>query len=219
MQLYKIVRITGLGVLLLPLLFAQAQEEKTKEDKPQATQVSIPKDQIYTTSAEPGFKKRLVAVFRRDKVDREKGVYPYSYDLKVLENQGMGASNIFIVRGDEIKDAVSATRLVFARAVGADEPRKLDANDQEITGKRYWLLVYLGMAGSDPPNWQFKSMSVSDRTIEFTYSKMMPRIRSTDVCQYFYWVPLPELRTGAYELRLFDSGKKRPSLIRYVDIS
>jgi hypothetical protein len=220
MRLSTILGAGCFAAALMSLLFVHAQQGNEKpEAKPdKVKQVSIPKDQIYTTSGEPGFKKQLVALFRRDKDGREKGEYPYSYDLKMIEKVGMGASNVFIVRGEEIKDAVSATRLVFDRGVGAEEPRKYDAEDQEIVSKRYWLVIYLGTFGSEPPVWQFKSMSISDRTIEFAYSKIKPRIHTHDVWRYFYWIQLGQLRAGTYELRLVDSDKKRLSLIRYVDV-
>ena len=170
-----------------------AQGQKKKED---AKVVSIAKDAIYTTSREPGFKKQLVALFRRDKDGREKGEYPYSYDLKMIEKDGMGASNVFIVRGEGINDAVSATRLVVTAGDSVDEPPKYDKNNERIDSKRHWLVVYLGTAGSEPPIWEVKSVFVSDRTIEFTYSKSKPRIRTHDVWRYYYWVALPELGVG-----------------------
>jgi hypothetical protein len=191
-----------------------AKPPVAEKDKP----VSIPKNAIYTTSGEPGFKQQLVALFRRDKGGGLKGEHQFTDDLRSIENQGGGSSNVFIVRGEEIKDALSATRLVIGYSAGADEPRKYDAKDQVIVSKRYWLVVYLGTFGSEPPAWEFNSLSVSGHTIEFTYSKSKSRIHSHDIWKYYYWAALPELTSGTYQLRLFDSGKNRPSLIRFVDV-
>lgn len=191
-----------------------ANEQKKDAD---VKAVSIPKSEIYTTSDEPGFKKKMVALFWPNKDGPDKAVHPYSYALQGLQNAGMPGPNVFVVRGEEIKDAISATRLL--RSGGSvDEPPKYDADDREIVSKRHWLVVYLGTFGSEPPRWEFKSMSVSDRMIEFAYSKTKSRYTTHDVWQYYYWVELPELRKGTYELRLFDSDKKRPSLIRVVEI-
>lgn len=180
-------------------------------DKP----VSISKKEIYTTSAEAGFKKQLVAAFYSKD---DKPVYPYSHDLRVIESGRTGASNIFLVRGDDIATAVIGTRLVFASGHPADTPPARDLRSKEIKSKKYWLVVYLGAGFSTPPKWDFVGAKVSKNTVEFSYKACDPIIASGDTIQYFYWLPMPQAERGTHELKLIDTDKGRPVLIRYVDI-
>ena len=223
MHLTRVIGVTCFGLLLLPLVIIRAQEEKPKTKQPQpdkadAKPVSIPKEQIYTTSSEDGFKKQLLALFR-SKDDTP--VFPYSYDLKVImqDSHGMGASNIFLVRGDDITQAVAGTRSVFATAESADHPPARDGRGRKVKSEKMWLVVYLGCRQSRPPVWQFESVKFHDQTIEFRYKSPEILGGSGDGIQYFYWVPMPALKKGTYELKLIDAGKGRPMLIRFVDVS
>jgi hypothetical protein len=180
---------------------------------------SIPMDSIYTTSDELGFKKRLRALFV-EKDGSEKGVFSYSYDLKMIReaSRSMGASNIFLVRGDDITAAVMSTRAVFATGDSADRAPDRNIQQKPIKSEKHWLVVYLGIGWSEPPRWTFKAATIHDRVLEFHYGKVKVKSVSLDNIQYFYWVPLPPLQHGVFEAKLFDVDKGRTTLIRFVDV-
>src|SRR5689334_15794136 len=107
----KILGVGCIGAVLIPLLFVNGQVEKRKSDEgklggTEGNRVSIANGSIYTTSTEDGFKKQLVALFHSEN-DKPvfPPVFPYSYDLKIINQRSrtMGASNIFVVRGEEIE--------------------------------------------------------------------------------------------------------------------
>lgn len=209
-------------VCVLLILFiwghdSRAQEKRIAQKEPEPQ--TIPKNEVFTTSVEQGFKDRLVPAFRSTK-DGDKPAFPYSFDLKMInqDSQGMGASNIFIVRGDDVAQAVASTRLVFVTGGSADTPPENDISAKKIKSEKLWLVAYLGSAWSGPPKWRFKSANVNKQSIEFAYSTVMPAVMTGDGLQYFYWVPLPPLKKGTYELKLRDADKGRPVLIRYVDV-
>lgn len=180
--------------------------------------IPIPIGSIYTTSSEDGFKKQLLALFHSKD---DKPVFPYSDDLKIIrqESQRMGASNIFLVRGADITAAVHCSRMVFATGHSGDQPPNRDLDGKEIASDNYWLVAYLGNSHSTPPAWRFKGAELRNGSIEFQYSQNpKPVVSSGDRIQYFYWIPLSRLKRGAYELRLIDSDKGRPALVRWVDV-
>jgi hypothetical protein len=192
-------------------------QQKPGPAKAETKSVSIPKEEVYTTSAEEGFKKRLRAEFYSKD---DKPVFPYSYDLKMINqsSRGMGASNIFLVRAEEIAQAVNGTRLVFETGRSADEPPGRDILQKKIKSDRIWLVVYLGAGWSTPSMFRFKSAAIQHQTVEFRYGAKNPMVVTSDTMQYFYWVPLPALKEGTYELKLIDTDKGRPVLVRYVDV-
>jgi len=209
-----IASVIGFGAL------PGGKKEAAKEEKKMAAKpVSIPKEEIYTTSSEGGFKKRLLASFHSTKEgEKRKPVYPYSHDLEVIGRRH-GVSSAFVVRGSEIAEAVYSTRLIHGVGWSPDSP----PDDVPLEGRECWLAVYLGTGHSEPPKWKFRSCSQKGNTIEFTYDSTIPADKngvgasSTDGIQYFYWVPLPKVERGTFELKLIDA-KKGPRLIRFMEL-
>jgi hypothetical protein len=195
-----------------------AQETPKGQEKPAQPQ-TIPLGSIYTTGGQQGL-QRVSAAFQSVPGGPDKPIYPYSYDLKVIFHfsQGMGASNIFLARGDDITQAIKSTRRTFVGGNSADEPAQPEIWSK-ITSNKFWLVVYLGMGYSTPPKWLYQSATIQGKTIEFQYSRPKYSAWSADGIQYFYWLPLPELQAGVYELRLFDGDERRPTLTRWVSVS
>ncbi|MCI0638645.1 MAG: hypothetical protein L0Y70_06195 [Gemmataceae bacterium] len=132
-----------------------------------------------------------------------------------LKTHGMGASNAFLVSGDDIGAAVRATSEVFVGAGPADRPATPDdGKDHEL----HWLVVYLGVDGSNPPAWLIKSVERQGQRIRLCYEKPAVVFRTKDLHQYFAWAPLGKLGPGIYDLELFDVGKSHISLQRRVEI-
>ena len=194
-----------------------AQEQKKKED---AKPVSIAKDEIYTTSGEKGFKEQLYEGYVSGKDGKPKPAFSYTHDLKVICSHSMGASNIFMVRGNDIKQAVHGTRLIFALTDSADTPPDRDIDAKKIESEKFWVVVYLGSGWSGPPKWLFKSATIQQKNVEFQYYRPRAQVMATtaDIRQYFYWLPLDGLKKGTYRLNLVDADKGHPVLTRYVDV-
>lgn len=197
---------------------AQPQPGQKKDDERQM----IAKDQIYTTSPESGFKERLHALFfDTKKGENRKPVHPYSFDLDAIGKQH-SVSSVFLVRGKDVSEAIASTTRIHVDGYSPDSPPDQDIYGKPIKSENYWLVVYLGTSHSEPPRWKFKSCVVADTLIEFTYEPREitgePMGSSTDSIQYFYWVPLPPLKKGTFELKLIEAKKKQPRLIRFVDV-
>jgi hypothetical protein len=186
--------------------------DKPASEKPQkkeeAKVVSIPKKDIYTSGSELGFKERLRALFERGEGGQsDKPVHKYTRDLgEILKHRS--PTNLFLVRGYDVAEAIKDTRKVYVSG-WPDNPEPADEN--------FWLVVYLGTSHSVPCKWTYQSCTVKGNAIEFVYKTFEERgPATTDLMPYFYWVPLPKLETGTFELKLIDA-KNGPKLIRVVD--
>jgi hypothetical protein len=124
-----------------------------------------------------------------------------------------GASNVFLVRGDDIGAAISATWEVCVCRRGAERP---SAPYEKGAHKPLWLVAYLGTAGSEPPYWEVRSVERKGRTVRLSFAPSEDGGRTNDEHQYFYWAPLGELEAGAYTLELYDEQEKAVVLTRRV---
>ncbi len=164
---------------------------------------SIPLGSIYSTSRQKGLKL----------IKRGVGDEAFANELRELYQQSirMGASNVFLARGDDIAAAVKATWEVFTHGRSASEPVSADRRSKS---ERYWLVAYLGVSGSGPPAWLIKSATVSGRTIRLAFTK--PGASDADLYPYCVWVPLGKLGRGTFTLELFDEERKEGTLSRRV---
>jgi hypothetical protein len=163
----------------------------------------IPLDSIFSTSRQKGL--RLV--------DQGRGDEGFEFQIRELQQNAIntGASNIFLVRGDDIRSAVRATRDVFCGGRAVDEAVN---SDPESKPRDYWLVAYLGVAGSDPPAWVVKSVEVKSKEIRLSYEVAVSV--TDDEFAYFVWVPLGELMPGQYKVELFDEKMAESILLRRV---
>jgi hypothetical protein len=175
-----------------------------KEEK-KAGAKAVPLGSIYSTSRQKGLKR----------IDRGEGDEAFPNEVRELYQQSiwMGASNVFLARGDDVKAAVKATWEVFMRGQPATGPVSADRRSRS---EQYWLVAYLGVGGSSPPAWLVKSAKVSGRTIRLAFTN--PGAANSDLHPYFVWVPLGKLGRGAYTLELFDEESKQVTLSRRVTL-
>jgi hypothetical protein len=177
---------------------SQAESEKAKAPAQVEVQ-QIPLSEIYATSDQKGLRGS-----------------PYSARSWLHEFAGVGASNVFLVCGNDINGAVGATSLVIRGGRPADIP----ALPHDGTGaNRYWLVAYLGVAGSDPPAWLVRSADVSGKTIRLRYHVPRRGASTSDCHPYFVWVPIGELQRGIYTLQLIDTDTNEAHLSRRVTVS
>jgi hypothetical protein len=164
---------------------------------------AVPLGSVHSTSRQKGLKL----------IDQGKGDEAFPNQMRVLFERSirMGASNVFLARGDDLKAAVKATWEVFRYGRSASGPVSADRRSRS---ERYWLVAYLGVDGSVPPAWLVKSVKVSGRTIRLAFTK---RGDATGVLHpYFVWAPLGKLGPGTYTLELFDEESKQVTLSRRV---
>ena len=128
----------------------------------------------------------------------------------------MGASNVFLVTGENIADAVSSTYWSFHLGI-CDEPAGPDIGGKQKSHK-HWLVAYLGIGQGTPPQWLFQAATIQRQTLEVRYTKPQYAKAGADKIGFFYWVPLPQLKAGTYEVKLIDADKDRVMLTRWVSV-
>lgn len=177
---------------------------------------TIGRDVVYSTSGQEGLKKQVDALFKL-KEKRKVPAFPYSDHLQELldHSRGMGASNIFLVRGDDITWAIRGSSWVFGAGETADRPSE---GDDDKKSKKIWLVAYLGGGWSEPARWNLESVEIQEKRIDFRFKEHKPFAATADLVRYFYWVPLDSLKAGTYELRLIDLNLGRPTLARWVEV-
>ena len=203
------------GVLLamaLLLLLVQSEGRKTRkgEEKPGDKMTSIPLNSIYSTSIQEGLKV----------VNPGHANAAFENQMQELYRQSikMGASNVFLARGDDIAAAVKATWEVFTRWRSVDEPASYDRRSKS---GQYWLVAYLGVTGSTPPVLVVKSVEVSGQEIRLTLTNpgsRNPGYVTHNLHPYFFWVPLGKLETETYALHLVEAGAEASVLLRRVKV-
>src|SRR5437870_1400217 len=106
----------------------------------------VPLDTIYYTHEQKPLKFIAPDVDEKD----------FHKQLKNLSSRAssLGASNVFLVRGERISTAVQATWSVFAWHVAVDEPVLYP----QAKSEQVWLAVYLGVGPSS--TWKILSVNV-----------------------------------------------------------
>lgn len=169
---------------------------------------SIPLSSVYGTSRQTGLK-------RIDLGHRDGG---FEVELRELYQAAIktGASNLFLVCGEDLPSAVRATRDVFRG--GRSVNRAVNA-DPEVPCGKYWFVVYIGISGSSPAGWRIDAIQVKGNRVQLRYTNARPEIQSDDEFPYFVWVPLGSLNPGTYVLELHDEVESAPVLQRRVAVN
>jgi hypothetical protein len=167
----------------------------------------IPLKALYSTNGQHGvlpLPRRLEAA--------------YGWDLEQIREatSRLGASNVFLVRGKDVAEAIRGTRKVFTGARTADA---LSAPEAPRGAKECWAVAYFGNRFGWPPAWVVDPTEVAGKTIRIPFRKTKPLTGTGDFHPYFVWVPLGELKEGTYTLELFDTEKKETVLLRRVTVS
>lgn len=167
----------------------------------------IPFSEIHATVPSDG----MQAV--KSTLKEGKYVHPQGAALiELYEVYRSGGSNVFLARGDNLRDAIHAT-MRAAGLLGLDRPVAKPGG--EARGD-YWLVAYLGLGTTD--SFIVESVTIEENTIRLVYTKPESKNPTLIGYQYFYWVPLGKLQAGDYELELFDSGRKKGTLMRLVEV-
>jgi len=130
--------------------------------------------------------------------------------------KGGVAPNMFLVDAPDASSAIEKSSNVFAGDRSADIP--VSVNQRNPARGSHWLVVFLGIAGSDPIRWYVDSVSVHHRQVRFNYHRNPMEDSSSDLHYYLYWVPLGTLEQGIYQLELCDVGVQAITVTRRVVI-
>ncbi len=155
----------------------------------------IPLDSIYSTFSQKGLKNIT---------DRENMYYE-----ELMTKSKHGASNFFLVRGDDFSKAIEATHRV---AVAGSIVDRITLEEQPQG--QVWMVVYWGIAGSSPPCWTIHSVERSEKTIRLRYRHHEDGGETKDLHRYYAWVPPGELKAGKYNLEMWDEDNSERMLTR-----
>lgn len=193
-------------VLLSVLMVSGAEEGRSDGREDQVKAKQVPLKLVHSTSQQAGLKR----------IDQGVGDETFPNQMRELYQQSIkiGASNVFLVRGEGVAAAVKATWYVFTHGISADKPASADYPPKS---DEMWLVAYLGVEGSGPPAYRVQSVEVSGEDIRLTYKH--PGASDSDEHPYFYWVPLGRLVPGTYKLQLFDADQKQVTLMRRVRVT
>lgn len=180
-----------------PVVAQGAKKVETKE---------VPLESIYYTFPQKGLK----ALNKRDVDEKYHLVMQEIYNTAVR----MGASSVFLARGDNTSEAVKGAWWVFRMNNSAEEPSPLHSSSKS---DQFWLVAYLGSAGSHG-EWLLKSARIGEETIRLVYCQVKGGAVRDDRHPYIAWVPLGKLEPGSYALELFDADEKQVTLRRRVAI-
>lgn len=170
---------------------------------------SIPLDVVYSTSGQPG-----LAPLNRSRTYVD-GTPTYATDHgpaldKIYQNhQKMRDPCIFLVRGENVAEAIGATYDVLW---GIRDRDAASALTRESAHDPVWLFFFLGTSGSAPPQWILESVGYEGRNVTVTYRHAPTGAVTRDLHQYLYWAQLEYAEPGLYTLTLQDSTKTEPTV-------
>lgn len=185
----------------------------TRTDKP----VSIPLATILSTSGQGGLQPVSDGYQMVDGARQFIAPTGEAFERLREATKGGVAANIFLVDAFNDIEAILISKDGFLGYRSLSSPVIL--NDPRPSTDNYWLVVYLGIAGSSPVRWQVDSVVVNSQSIRFNYHRDPRGVTSLDIHDYFYWVPVGKLANGVYNLEMFDTSLKAVTLMRRVEIA
>jgi hypothetical protein len=200
MRRLSVTLLLLVGLLAIPSLFCTTERAFAGEWK------GIPIERMWSTTGQKNV--RQLHKGSPDTIGRELA--------QIYEKLPMGASNIFLVQGEDIRAAARATRRALINYQPVHAPVY---PDDEAKVDQLWVLVYFGSAGSTPPRWVLRGASEKEDTIRIGFEEPKREGGGTDdLSQYFAWVPITKQSPGTLMLELYDVEKKEVVLMRRVTI-
>ncbi len=194
--------------VVLALLVTSCDSASKEKPEPEPVAKTIPLKSIYSTNGQEG----LIPVKRREKD-------PSKAHLEAIRQEVRGgASNILLVNGDDIVQAVNATRWAFTGGRSLEVPVRPEPGDGPKPAS-FWMVAFLGIDGSTPPAWLVRSAERKGQNIRLSVIKPKRNSSTKDERHYFVWVPLGKLEAGRYTLELFDTETKELTLMRRVIVA
>lgn len=178
-----------------------------------AQTTTVPFSEIITTSPQEGMTFAHDAFSGSDK-NSQVGL---RFFQRIIREAKCGTSNAFLVKGVRARYALAATSAVLTGRRSAD--MVVNGNSTNTLDANYWLVVYLGESGSTPTRWVVESVVIDGNKIIMNYEKSQADYATIDEHRYYYWVPLGELKRGANQVVLFDTGLNETTLMRRVEVN
>jgi hypothetical protein len=184
---------------------AKDKEQHLPGDQAKRTK-TIPLVLTYSTSLQKGLKRVEESI---PESLREKIAEWFTRWAKV------GASDVFLVRGNDFGDVLEATRWAMDSWIPAGGPvRRMDVRD---VSQQMWLFGYLGVGRHSPPAWILESIEIDNNNIRLIY-RQKPSRGEKDL-PYLVWAPLGKLQPGCYTVQLYDKDSGESTLARRVFVS
>lgn len=177
-----------------------------------AKPTTIPLSSIITTSSQEGMLKVRDA-FAGESEESAVGLRFYP---RIMQETKTSASNVFLVEATSARYAFAGTANLLHGGLRADAP--VNGHPGNTLDQNYWLVAYLGTAGSVPTRWIVENVKVDDGKITLSYFHPRTEDSTSDIHRYYYWVPLGNLAPKAYQVELFDTRLKAATLMRRVEV-
>jgi hypothetical protein len=182
-----------------------AGQPEARKSETKAGRRVIPLSSMYTTIYQHEGGLKLLS--DNPKNDHAKVV------TAMISECGPGASNLFLVYAEDIKEAIAATKSVLFQRRSADKPAS--GADGEWKPRAIWLVAYLGVFSSEPPGWIVDPVVHEGNTVRVPYWAQED-VSGRNAHPHFLWVPLGKVEPGKYELQLYDARRKEVTLFRRV---
>lgn len=196
----SIDRRSALAGLASPIVASVAMAQgKAQPDTPKPQE--IPLASAYSSTKEDGPKEiRLGAK---------------EYDRRVVDaiheaTTNHGLSNIFMVRGRDIHDALFSTKTAFTTSAGVDGPL---LGNEDRPSDHVWVVAFLGSSGTGRMSFTAVERAGTRNRVSFTFNAVGG---PDDLVPYLLWVPVGKLELANYTLELYDAKAKQIVLTRLV---
>lgn len=184
-------------ILLSAVFLLAACPAADRAADPEVTIKDIPLSSVYTNTNQPKLKSIYSGIFKADSPESEARQALEQAMFKRKPKKPLVA----VVRGDTIQQAVLASARLAAMKEFPEAP--VGPTDGS-TSKKYWVLVHLGIAHSNPPCWLLSRPQQADDRVRVSYTEndFWPADQggtgvTLDGIPYLYWIPVDRPGEGA----------------------
>lgn len=133
----------------------------------------------------------------------------------LLNSKDLGPSNLFLVAGDKIADAVAATWYAFFHGFPVDRPVTEPGKDYRPENC-VWAVFFLGAAQSEPQQWTLTRATVQGERVRMSVVLPVRLSRVFNYRVYMFWVPLGPRKGKAITLDAYDDTNRASMMVRRV---
>ena len=172
---------------------AIGQERDKKRTSPALTKV--PLTTVFSTNGQKGVRLVKLPVEDND---------PNREEWKLFLRIWPTASNIFLVRGTQVRDAIKESLKLRSGGKG-----------------KVWLVVFFGFAERERIRWTIDSVELGQPLIRVNFRDSAPNgneEKKEVSIPYFAWIPLEKLESGKFVLELVNSGSGEVVFSRRMEL-
>jgi hypothetical protein len=200
--------VVGVG-LAAALLWASATAESPKAfpapvPKIKPEKKTVPLDAIFSVPKLEGstsLRDKIPEFHKQDLLDILSAAKP------------IGFSTAFLVRGENLKEAIRGTYRAFNLSWDVDEivPGSKQTDEGEKDGD-VWVCAFLGSKPSAPRVFEVDRVEVEGKSVRVMFKRPLGGL-SNDCVPYLVWANLGRLSAGTYQVELIDATPKQPSVV------